>query len=186
MKNFLFALIAIFCTQMISFSEEIFFDNEHYNLKFSAIAPGTQGYGNEYYKNGENVSNWNKMVGVYHYPKETNPLEFAKNFDSIIETTDNRVLLKVVENKKTNKAVLSFLVNNSENSKKFFEYDVYKFEKHSDNGMIVSKYASKYFFSNDNEINKLAQQVKDNNDKYLELLIISQTPKIIEKDISEN
>ena len=38
----------------------------------------------KYYKNGENVSNWKKMIGIYHYPNETSPLEFAKNFDKYL------------------------------------------------------------------------------------------------------
>ena len=66
MRKFLFAFITFFCTQMVSFSEEIIFDNDTYKLKFSALAPQTQGYGNEYYKNNENVSNWTKMIGIYY------------------------------------------------------------------------------------------------------------------------
>lgn len=184
MKKFILTILALFCSQMISFSEEIHFDNETYKLKFSAIAPSTDGYGNEYFKVDENPSNWSKMIGVYYYPNETEPLKYTEEFDKIVESTDNSVLLKVIENKKSNKAVMSFLVNGCENSKKYFEYDVYKFEKHPSKGMIASKYAAKYFFANNDEIGNIANQVKENNDKYLEMLIISQTPNIIEKDIT--
>lgn len=183
MKKFILTVITLFLLQVISFSNEIKFDNETYTLKFSALAPQTQGYGNEYYKKDEDISNWTKMIGVYYYPNETSPLGFAQNFDNTIENTDNSVLLKIVENKKSDKAVLSFLVNGCENSKKFFEYDVYKFEKHPQKGMIVSKYASKHFFKTDEEIKKIAQNIKENNDKYLELLIVSQTPAVLEKDV---
>ena len=55
--------------------------------------------------------------------------------------------------------------------------------KHPTKGMVVSKYAEKFNFSKNEEINQIAQNVKENNDKYLELLIISQTPLVIEKDI---
>ncbi len=183
MKKFIFAILTLFCSQANVFSEEIHFDNETYKLKFSALAPNTQGYGNEYFKNTENVSDWTKMIGIYYYPQENDPLNYAKEFESTIETTDNSVLLKLIENKKTNKAVISFLVNGEENAQKFFEYDVYKFEKHPTKGMVVSKYAEKFNFSKNEEINQIAQNVKENNDKYLELLIISQTPLVIEKDI---
>ena len=184
MKKFLLTFLALFCAQINTFSEEIHFDNETYKLKFSALAPQTQGYGNEYYKNFENVSNWSKMIGIYYYPEEANPINFAQDFENTIENTDNSILLKLVENKKTDKAVISFLVNGEENSQKFFEYDAYKFEKHPSKGMIVSKYAEKHNFSNNDEINQIAQDVKENNDKFLELLIVSQTPTIIEKDIT--
>ncbi len=183
MKKLILTILALFCSQMISFSEEIYFDNENYKLKFSAAAPSTGGYGNEYFKGNEGVLDWTKMVGVYHYPNENDPLKYADNFDEIVENSENCVLLKIVENKKDDKAVMSFLVNGCEQSKKYFEYDVYKFEKHNSKGMIVSKYAKKYFFSNNNEIENIAKQVKENNDKYLEMLIISQTPDVIEKDI---
>ena len=184
MKKFILTLFAILFSQVNSYSEEIHFDNEIYKLKFSALAPQTQGYGNEYYKDSENVSNWTKMIGVYYYPMENDPIGYTQNFSEIVENTDNSILLKVVENKKTNKAVISFLVNSEENSQKFFEYDAYKFEKHPTKGIVVSKYAVRYKFKNDDEINKIANFVKESNDKYLELLIISNTPSLIEKDIS--
>ncbi len=179
----LLAFIAFFLGTLV-FAEEIHFDNEVYKLKFSALAPQTSGYGNEYFKASENVSNWTKMVGVYYYPSEDNPVKYAQNFDKTVENTDNSVLLKFIENKKANKAAISFLVNGCENNKKYFEYDIYKFEKHPVRGMIVIKYAVKHFFTDDSEIANLAQQIKKDNDKYLEMLIISPTPKIIEKDIN--
>ena len=183
MKKLLLMFLALFCAQINSLSEEIHFDNNIYKLKFSAIAPQTEGYGNEYFKNNEDVSNWSKMIGIYYYPNENKPIDYTQNFEKIIENTDNSMLLKSVQNKKSDKSVISFLVNGEENSQKFFEYDVYKFEKHPSKGMIVSKYAEKYNFSTDDEISSIAQNIKENNDKFLELLIISQTPSIIEKDI---
>lgn len=184
MKKLLLTFLTIFYAQINTFAEEIHFDNETYKLKFSALAPQTQGYGNEYFKGSENVSNWSKMIGIYYYPEETNPITYAQTFESTIENTDNSLLLKLVENKKADKSVISFLVNGEENSQKFFEYDVYKFEKHPTKGMIVSKYAQKFKFNDAGEISKIAQDIKENNDKYLELLIISQTPSVIEKDIN--
>ena len=47
-------------------AEEIHFDNEVYKLKYSAIAPLTKGYGNEYFRGNENVGDWVKMIGVYY------------------------------------------------------------------------------------------------------------------------
>ncbi len=173
----------LFISQMSCFAEDIHFDNEVYTLKYSALAPKTNGYGNEYFKKYENVSNWSKMIGIYYYPDEKDPVKFAENFDKTVESTDNSVLLKLIENKKSDKAAISFLVNGCENAKKYFEYDIYKFEKHPDKGMLVLKYAVKHFFTNDNEINQIAQKVKENNDKYLEMIITSPIPPVIEKDI---
>lgn len=177
-------ILAFLVPNLCSCAEEIHFDNEVYKLKYSAIAPQTKGYGNEYFRGSENVGNWIKMIGVYYYPEENNPLKYVENFDKTVETTDNSVLLKLIENKKCNKAAISFLVNGCENNRKYFEYDIYKFEKAPNKGMIVVKYAVKHFFTNDNEIKTIAENIRQNNDKYLETIISSQVPSVIEKDIN--
>lgn len=184
MKKFILTIFSILFTQLAGITEELHFDNETYKLKFSALASKTQGYGNEYFKDNENCSNWSKMLGIYNYPKENNPIQFAKDFNKTIEKTDNCVFLKLVENKSANKAVLSFLTNGEQNSKKYFEYDVYKFEKQKKGGMIVIKYAAKHYFKDNKEIEKIAQNIKKDNDKYIGMLIVSGTPIVIEKDIS--
>ncbi len=183
MKRILFTILALVIPHLSCQSEEIHFDNEVYKLKYSALAPNTKGYGNEYYRNSENVGNWTKMIGVYYYPEESNPLKFAENFDNTIENTENSVLLKLIENKKCDRAAISFLVNGCENNKKYFEYDIYRFEKNPNKGMMVVKYAMKYHFTNDADIKTIAENIKKNNDKYLEIIITSAIPKIIEKDI---
>lgn len=184
MKRIFFILLTLFTVQISSLAEDIHFDNEVYTLKYSSLAPTTNGYGNEYFKKYENVSNWTKMIGIYYYPNEKDPIKYAENFDKTIENTDNSVLLKLIENKKSDKAAISFLVNGCENAKKYFEYDIYKFEKHPDKGMMVLKYAVKYFFTSEGEIKKIAEKVKKENDKYLEMIITSPIPQIVEKDIA--
>ena len=184
LKRIFFILLAIFLPHISCIAEEIHFDNEVYKLKYSSLAPQTKGYGNEYFRNSENVGNWTKMIGVYYYPEEKDPVKYAENFDKTIENTENSVLLKLIENKKADKAAISFLVNGCENAKKYFEYDIYKFEKHPSKGMMVLKYAVKYFFTNNEEIKTIADKVKKENDKYLEMLITSPIPPVIEKDIS--
>ena len=94
-----------------------------------------------------------------------------------------KILLKFIENKKSDKAAISFLVNGSENAKKYFEYDIYKFEKHPNKGMLLLKYSVKYFFTNEEQIKQIAKNVKENNDKYLEMIISSPIPPVVEKDI---
>ncbi len=183
MKRIFFTILAFFMVHNICFSEEIHFDNEVYKLKYSALAPNTNGYGNEYFRNSENVGNWNKMIGVYYYPEVSNPLKYAEDFDKTVENTDNSILLKLIENKKADKAAISFLVNGCENAKKYFEYDIYRFEKNPNKGMMVLKYAVKHYFTNDSEIKSIAENIKKNNDKYLETIITSPIPLLIEKNI---
>ena len=183
MRNFLLIIIAMIFPNLVCYAEEIHFDNEVYKLKYSSLAPQTNGYGNEYFRNSENVGNWSKMIGVYYYPNENNPIKYVENFDKIVEETENSVLLKLIENKKSNKAAISFIVNGCENAKKYFEYDIYKFEKNPNKGVMVVKYAVKHYFTNDKQIKMIAEDIKKNNDKYLETIITSAVPAIIERDI---
>ena len=41
----------------------------------------------------------------------------------------------------------------------------------------------KHYFTKDEQIKTIAENIKKNNDKYLEIIISSATPAIIEKDI---
>lgn len=179
-KIILSILLAFFISSMCM-AEDIHFDGEKYTLKYSDIIPSTTGYGNEYLKSNENFSNWTKKIAVYYYPNETSPIKFVENFDKTIENTENSILLKMIANKKDDKSIISFLVNGCENAKKYFEYDVYKFEKQATKGMVAVKYSEKYFFTNEAEINTIVEKVKEENDKYLEMLAVSQLPDIVEK-----
>jgi len=184
-----FALIitTLFLVSYKASAEEIRFENNPYILKYSILSPLSKGYMNEYYSKHENAGYWTKMIGIYHFPDESAPLKLAKSIDTQIESSENSTLIKLVENKKQNKAVITFLVNKSENNNNFFEYNVYKYEKHPDKGSILIKYAAKYFFNTNDEIAQIGTKIRDENDKYIEYLITSPTPAIIEKDlVAEN
>lgn len=164
-------------------AEEIHFNNNVYYLKKSFISPVNNGYENEYFLKNENADNWTKMVGVYHYPNTNNPIKFAENESKTLENTETDVLLKFIANKKTNKAALSYLENGSCGGKNYFEYNIYKYEKHDEKGIIGIRYAIRYFFDTKDQIPQIAEKVKAQNDEYLETMILSPIPKIIEKEI---
>ena len=174
------AVIIVFCSQKAN-AEEIHFDNTKYILKYSVYSPLAKGYMNEYFPANETRAYWTQMIGIYYYSEEKSPIKFAQEFDKTIESADNTVLLKLIENKKQDKAVVSFLVNNSENGKNYFEYNIYKYEKHPDKGTMMLKYATKYFCTNDKEITAIGNKIRDDNDKYLEQIILSPIPPIVEK-----
>ena len=178
----LFALIIVFFSQKAN-AEEIYFDNTKYILKYSALNPDFKGYFNEYYQQNENRGNWTKMLGIYHYPEENFPIKFAKKFDKIVESSENALLIKLMENKKQEKAVISFLVNNNENNKNCFEYNIYKYEKHPQKGSVLLKYAAKYFCCSDNDITRTGNKIREQNDNFMGQLIISPMPAVVEKNI---
>lgn len=181
----IFAIIIVFCSHKAS-AEEIHFDNTKYILKYSIYNPTSQGYMNEYFPEKESPASWNKMIGIYYYVNEKSPIKFAKEMDKTIEEAENSVLIKFIENKKQDKAVVSFLVNNTENGRNYFEYNVYKYEKHPDKGTMMLKYAVKYFCNDDKDIAAIGNMIREENDKYMEQLIVSPIPPIVEKEIGQN
>lgn len=181
---FAILIISIFAFNQIVKAEEIHFNNDIFILKHSELSTINQGYENEYFLKNENLDNWSKMIGIYYYPEVSNPLKFAEKESKNIEANDINVLLKYIKNKKADKAALSYLQNGSLNGKNFFEYNIFKYEEHPEKGMMALRYAIRYFFNNNAEITALAQKVKSENDEYLQKIIESPIPPIVEKDIS--
>lgn len=164
-------------------AENIHFNNDIYQLKSSRYEESHNGYANEYYPSNENKNNWKKMIGIYYYPEIKDPIKFAKDADKEIEAREGVVLLKYIENKKQNKAVISFLEMGDINGKKYFEHNIYKYEPNPTKGMMVLRYAKKYFFITDNEITEIGHEVRDITDDLIEQIIISPIPEILEEDI---
>ena len=176
-------LISLACVYAAS-ADEVKFDNLSFVLKATAQSLNVPNALNEYFPKGETHNNWTKMLGVYHLPEEKDPIKYAEEIDKDIEAAETCVLLKFVKNKKTDQAVISYLENCQENGINFFTYNVYKYEKNPVKGITEFKYAVKYFFKNYDEIKKLAQTVKNENDKYMTMLISSPIPPIVEKNLT--
>ena len=164
-------------------AEDIHFNNDVYTLKLSRMSAENNGYENEYFTGADTPQNWIKMIGIYYYPEVSNPRKFAEETEKNIEKKETVALLKFIQNKKQDKALFSYLENGNVNGKNFFEYNLYKYEKHPDKGMMVLRFAKKYFFKTNDEITKLAQEVKGINDDLMEQFIITPIPPIVEKDI---
>lgn len=176
-------LISLTCACAAN-ADEIKFDNQNFVLKATAQSLNVPNALNEYFPKGENHENWTRMLGVYHLPEEKDPIKYAEKFDKEIESQDTCVLLKFAKNKKVDQAVISFLENGQENGKNFFTYNVYKYEKNPVKGITEFKYSVKYFFKNDAEIKTIANTVRQENDKYMTMLISSAIPPIVEKELT--
>ena len=82
-------------------AEEIHFNNNVYILKYSALSPETKGYENEYFLKGENRNNRTQLIGIYYYPEINKPIKFADERCKEVENNETDVLLKFIENKKS-------------------------------------------------------------------------------------
>lgn len=184
MKKFwLFYLLLFFLFGILHQSvsaENIHFNNFIYTLNDSSFTGKDKVVENLYYKDNESVKFWTSLIGVFYYPQESNPLKFAQDKDNEIEANETCVLLKFVQNKKKDIAVISYLENGANNEQTFFIYNIYKYEKHPKKGMMVLRFAKKYVFNSKDEINKIAQDVKSINNDLMEQIIISPIPPVVQ------
>lgn len=164
-----------------AYSNSLKFNNDTYSLKNVKISDINKGYENEYFLNGQDEKNWTKMIGIYHYPEISDPIKYAELFDKEIEAQERVVLLKFIKNKKQDKAVISFLENGDNNGKYYFDYNIYKYEKHPQKGVVVLKYVKRYYFDSNGQITSIGHEVKGINDELLQQIIISPIPSIIER-----
>lgn len=176
--------VSLFVFAQSAKAEEIHFNSNVFILKYSSLSTLNKGYENEYFLNDENRENWTKMVGIYYYPEVSNPIKFADKETKNVEANEINVLLKYIENKKADKAALSYLQNGSCNGKNYFEYNIFKYEKHPDKGIMALRYAIRYFFTSNDEIAKIANKVKEENDEYMQIIIESPIPPIVEREIN--
>ena len=73
--------------------------------------------------------------------------------------------MKFIANKKQNKAVLSFLDSGEIEGKAYFEHNIYKYEPHPKKGMMILRYAKKYFSLTNEDAVKIAQEIKEIKEK---------------------
>ena len=181
--NYVVLLVIYLSVAQIARAENIIFNNENYILKHSKFSEINKGYENEYFLEKSQKNNRTKFIEVYYYPEIKNPVKFAQNADKEIEMKSDVILLKLIANKKQNKAILSFIDTVEQDGKTYFEHNIYKYEPYKQKGMIIVRYAGRVLVSDEKEAQKFAQEVKKINDDLIEQLIISPIPNLVEEEI---
>ncbi len=164
-------------------AENIRFNSDIYILENVTFSDINKGFENEYFPENHKLKNPDKMLGIYYYPEVKNSIKFAENADKEIETKASVVLLKFIENKKQNKAVLSFIDVGEADGKPYIEHNIYKYEPHPSKGTMILKYSARYFTKSDSEIISVSKDIKTSNDDLIEQIIISAIPPIAESKI---
>ncbi len=179
MKNFIIILLLLLTTTISTLAENIHFNESIYKLK--TIENEDNEISNEYYTDYETEDNWTSFVKIIYYPEISNPLKFASEFDKKISTKEDSLLLKFIQNKKHDIAVISYLENEIDNNYAYFIYNVLKYEKHPQKGIMVLKFSKKYPIKNNDDIKKIATEIKTINNDYMERIVISPIPPIVNK-----
>lgn len=187
MKTNIFVFILLLSVYILaaqfSKAENIHFNNDIFILKNSKFSRINKGYENYYFPEKESGSNWTKIVEIFNYPEIKNPVKFAENADKEIETKSNVLLLKFIANKRQYKAVLSFIDIGETDGKKYVEHNIYKYEPSPNKGLMILRYAKRYFADTKEETAKIAQEIKNINDDLIEQIIISPVPPVVEREI---
>jgi hypothetical protein len=158
-------------------AESIHFDEFLYKFKDANIEENTTTNG--YYQPTENSDYWTSRFVVSEIKNEKSPIKFATEKDNAIEQNKNYLLLKFIQNKKQNIALISYLEDFNQNEKTFFIYHITKFEK-SPTGIATISFEKKYILNTQTDAEKMAKEIKTTNDDYLERLIITEIPAMIE------
>lgn len=163
-------------------AENLHFNNFVYILKSGDITNRKTVVKNEYYKRDENKNYWTSSIEISYFPEISNPLKYAAEFDKKIEAKENLLLLKFIQNKKQDTAIISYLENIVQNDKTYFIYNICKYQKHPKKGILELRFAKKYVFNTKEEITKIGHEIKSVNDDYMEQMVILQIPPIVEKE----
>ena len=181
MRKILSFLIVFLGFNLSVLAENIYFNDLIYKLK--VIDSDLPNIENEYFIDGESEENWTSKVEISYLSDDSNPLKYASTVDKKISTEDDKLLLKFVQNKKIDIAVLSYLENEIKSDCACFIYNVLKFEKHPDKGIMVLRFAKKYKVNTKDDIQEIANEVKSINDDYMERIIISPIPPIVKEKV---
>ena len=179
MKKFL-----IFCFMFFMMSLSVYAENIHFNdliYKLKSVDNDKSKIENEYYIDGENDNLWSSKVEITYYPELSNPLKYASEIDKKVSSDAKQLLLKFVQNKKLDIAVISYLENEIVADCACIIYNVLKYEKHPDKGIMGLKFSKKYRVNTNDDIQKIANEIKSINDDYMERIIISPIPPIVKE-----
>jgi len=177
-----FLLIFIFIGNSVS-AESIHFTDYIYKIK-TVNNTGKQNFvENIYYTNNEDGNNWSSRFDVYYYPGITNPLKYAQQISKDIENNDKLLLLKFVQNKKQNVALISYLETSEQNGQTVFVYNIFKYQARNKKGIDILRFEKIYSCSDKTAIINMTEEIRKINDDYMERMIITPIPEIITDNI---
>ena len=157
------------------------FNGNKYSLYFSAKSPEDGSFINEYYKSGETYENWTELIGVYHYPNEYSPIEFAKSMSEQLNSISSPNTLMI--NDTSNSALLDFILVDSSRMPMILEFNVFKYEKSPVCGTVTIQYAKRYLINNMLEIDEVKSFFDKNREKCLNKVEKLKIPELVTYNI---
>jgi len=160
---------------------QIKFDGKTYTLKFAEKSKLTDGYVNEYYKSSEKYSNWTEIMGVYHYPNYSSPIQLVSQFEKQLK--QKGLSSTVFLNDKEGRAGIVFMVAGKGPSE-FLEYNIFKYEKYKGNQVIALQYARRFMVNKNTDLSKIANEIEGSQKRLINAITSAEIPQIVEQDFN--
>jgi len=184
-KKFFLSLGIILCLVSTAYAESIKFDDKDYELKFSTNAALSGGYINEYIPKNQNLNKWVEMIAIHTLPNVSDPKQFAQNLGNMLNKKYGTKIYLII-NEKENMAVLSFILPSSNTGSRFLEYNLWKYKKYNDGGIIGLQYAKRVYIGKNTNLNLIGKELSKNHPIWVNKIIKMPYPKLQTKNIQIN
>lgn len=164
------------------FAPRLRFNNQTFVLKFSQKSPLTGGYMNEYYLEDEGYNDWTQLIGVYYFPFKNSPISIGKKYQKLFIDTESSGI--VIMNIKEDTAVIMQTLHGFEPVENA-EFNIFRYEKAPQKGVIALQYARRYFIEYPPEINEAKKDIEKNRFEWLKKMDEIPIPPIITKNIDK-
>jgi hypothetical protein len=117
--------------------ETVRFGDQHFELAWEIKSASNNM--KEFIPKGQTLRSWTTFVGVYEYPLIDDPRAFAHQMAESIKHQNPRAQSAMAYDPKTGVAIIDFVTWPVD--AKFIEYNVFKFERHPEKGIVGYQYA---------------------------------------------
>lgn len=180
MKRIFLILYLLLLTPLASYGQSLTFDETNYQLIVANT--GEEKFINEYLPDGENNSNWTKMIAVHRYPpssdkeKEYSPRSMAYTLARMTKEGNSEAKVEIFENKARNETMVEIFTW-TPTTPSITEFTLFRFQMdpHSQ-GIRAIQYAFRHYGETSDEF---TQTLKDNRTRWLNLLAEFPIPAFI-------
>lgn len=176
MKNFLKIFLGLFMIfAMAQSAMALTFGGEEYNLALSSEQLINRGWINSYFKKGENVKNWTKMINVMTFDDMKSPQAPIEQLAKTLAA--NNLVAQVMYDPKTEVGIIDYIIA----SKEDVQFSIFKCQKDKNGKVIALQYAFRAQHKEIKKNNNFANAIKANRANW-----IAEVKKMPVPEINKN
>jgi hypothetical protein len=167
----------ILCLSSSAHAESVRFDDKDFELKFATNATLSNGYIKEYIPKNQNLNKWEEMISIHTFPKVSDPKQFAQYLGDIVNKKYGAKFYLII-NQKENMAVLSFILPSNDKNLPFLEYNLWKYKKHNNGGIIGLQYAKRFYIKKNTNLKLIGVEFSKKHPILVNKIIKMPYPKL--------